>query len=40
MARRKSGIGLLGWIAIVILVLVVVAYLQRHNIHLPGINLK
>lgn len=35
MARKKSGLGLLGWLAVVVLVLVIVAYLQRHNIHLP-----
>jgi hypothetical protein len=35
-ARKKSGIGLLGWIAVVVLILIVVAYLQHHNvIHLP-----
>lgn len=32
MARRKSGIGLLGWIAVVVLILIVVAYLQHHNL--------
>lgn len=36
MARRKSGIGLLGWIALIVLVLLLLAYLQRNNIvHLP-----
>lgn len=36
MARRKSGIGLLGWIALVVLVLLLLAYLQHHNlVHLP-----
>jgi hypothetical protein len=36
MARKKSGIGLLGWIAILVLILLVLAYLQHHNlIHLP-----
>ncbi len=39
MARRKSGIGLLGWFAVVIIVLIVAAYLQRHNIHFPSIHL-
>jgi hypothetical protein len=35
-ARKKSGIGLLGWIAVVVLILIVIAYLQHHNvIHLP-----
>jgi hypothetical protein len=38
MARRKSGIGLLGWIAVVILVLILVAYLQRHHIHWPSFH--
>lgn len=38
MARKKSGIGLLGWIAVVVLVLIVVAYLQRHDIHLPSVH--
>jgi hypothetical protein len=32
MARRKSGIGLLGWFAIVVLVLLVLAYLQHDNL--------
>lgn len=40
MARKKSGIGLLGWIAIVILVLILIGYLQRHNIHWPSIHLN
>jgi hypothetical protein len=35
-AKRK-GIGLLGWIAVIVLILIVVAYLQHHNlIHLPA----
>jgi hypothetical protein len=36
MARKKSGLGLLGWIGLIVLVLLVLAYLQqRHMIHLP-----
>lgn len=36
MARKKSGIGLLGWVGIVVLVLLVLAYLQQRGIvHLP-----
>lgn len=36
MARKKSGLGLLGWIGLVIIVLLVLAYLQQHNVvHLP-----
>jgi hypothetical protein len=36
MARKKSGIGLLGWVGIIVLVLLVLAYLQQHGIvHLP-----
>lgn len=36
MARKKSGIGFLGWIAILVLVLIVLAYLQHHGVvHLP-----
>jgi len=36
MARRKKGIGLLGWIGILVLVLIVLAYLQHHGlVHLP-----
>ena len=33
---RKRGLGLLGWIAVIVLILIVVAYLQQHHvIHLP-----
>ena len=40
MARKKSGIGLLGWLGIIVLVLLVLAYLQQHGIvHLP-VNLR
>ncbi|HEX3788707.1 MAG TPA: hypothetical protein VHW44_12660 [Pseudonocardiaceae bacterium] len=36
MARRKKrGFGLLGFFALVVIVLLLVAYLQQHNIHLP-----
>lgn len=36
MARKKSGIGLLGFIGLVVLVLLLLAYLQHHNlVHLP-----
>jgi hypothetical protein len=36
MARKKSGIGLLGWIGVLVLVLIVLAYLQHHGmIDLP-----
>ena len=36
MARRKSGIGALGWLAIVVLVLLALAYLQHnHLVQLP-----
>jgi hypothetical protein len=36
MARKKSGLGLLGWIGLVIIVLLVLAYLQQqHIVHLP-----
>jgi hypothetical protein len=36
MARKKSGIGLLGWIGLIVLVLIVLAYLQQRGIvHLP-----
>lgn len=37
MARKKSGLGLLGWLGVVILILLLFAYLQHHNlIHLPS----
>jgi hypothetical protein len=36
MARKKSGLGLLGWIAVIVLVLLVLAYLQQRGmVHLP-----
>ena len=36
MARRR-GLGLLGWIAVIVLILILVAYLQQHHlIHLPA----
>jgi hypothetical protein len=36
LVAKRKGIGLLGWIALVVLILIVVAYLQRHNlIHVP-----
>lgn len=40
MARKKRGLGLLGTIAVVVLILLVIAYLQHHNvhIHLPRIG--
>jgi hypothetical protein len=37
MARKKSGLGLLGWLGVVVLILLLFAYLQHHNlIHLPA----
>jgi hypothetical protein len=39
MARRRRGSGLLGLIAIVVLALLLVAYFQRHNVHIPLPNL-
>lgn len=36
MARRRRGSGLLGLIAIVVIALLLVAYFQKHNIHIPG----
>jgi hypothetical protein len=38
MARRRRGSGLLGLIAIVVIALLLVAYFQKHNIHLPGFS--
>lgn len=40
MARRKRGLGLLGWLALIIIVVLVLAYLQKHNIniHLPKLG--
>ena len=38
MARRRRGSGLLGLIAIVVLALLLVAYFQKHDIHLPSFN--
>jgi hypothetical protein len=36
MARKKRGIGLLGWFAVIVLLLLLFAYLQNnHLIHLP-----
>jgi hypothetical protein len=36
MARKKSGLGLLGWFAVLVLLLLLFAYLEHHNlIHLP-----
>jgi hypothetical protein len=36
MAKKKSGLGLLGWVALLVIVLIVLAYLQHHNlVHLP-----
>jgi hypothetical protein len=36
LVARRRGIGLLGWIAVIVLILIVVAYLQHHNVlHLP-----
>jgi hypothetical protein len=33
---RKRGLGLLGWIAVIVLILLAVAYLQQHHVlHLP-----
>jgi hypothetical protein len=39
MARRRRGSGLLGLIAVVVLALLLVAYFQRHNVHIPLPNL-
>jgi hypothetical protein len=36
MARRRRGSGLLGLIAIVVIALLLVAYFQKHDIHLPS----
>jgi hypothetical protein len=40
MARKKRGLGLLGTFALVVIVLLVVAYLQQHHLqlHLPTIG--
>ena len=38
MARRRRGSGLLGLIAIVVIALLLVAYFQKHDIHLPSFN--
>ena len=38
MARRRRGSGLLGLIAIVVIALLLVAFFQKHDIHLPGVN--
>jgi hypothetical protein len=36
LVAKRKGIGLLGWIAVIVLILIVVAYLQHHNlVHLP-----
>lgn len=35
MAKKKRGLGLLGTIAVIVLLLLVIAYLQRHNVHIP-----
>jgi hypothetical protein len=36
MAKKKRGIGLLGWVAVLVIILLVLAYLQHHNlVHLP-----
>jgi hypothetical protein len=36
MAKKKSGLGLLGWLAVIVLLLLLFAYLQNHHIiHLP-----
>jgi hypothetical protein len=34
MARRRRGGGLLGLFAFIIVVLLIVAYLQKHNFHI------
>ncbi|HEX3785656.1 MAG TPA: hypothetical protein VHX38_38890 [Pseudonocardiaceae bacterium] len=39
MARRRRRSGLLGLIAVVVLALLLVAYFQRHNVHIPLPNL-
>ena len=38
MARRRRGSGLLGLIAVVVIALLLVAYFQKHDIHLPGFS--
>jgi hypothetical protein len=34
MARRRRRLGLLGWLAVVVIVVLVIGYLQQHHIHL------
>jgi hypothetical protein len=34
MARKKRGWGLLGTFALIVIILMIVAYLQRHSVHL------
>jgi hypothetical protein len=37
MARKKSGIGLLGWFAVLVLLLLLFTYLEHRGlIHLPA----
>lgn len=40
MAKKKRGYGLLGTFAIIVIILLIVAYLQQHHfaIHLPKIG--
>jgi hypothetical protein len=38
MGRRRRGSGLLGLIAVVVIALLLVAYFQKHDIHLPSVN--
>jgi hypothetical protein len=38
MARRRRRIGLLGTIALVVLLALVMAYLEHGHLHLPGIG--
>jgi peptidoglycan biosynthesis protein MviN/MurJ (putative lipid II flippase) len=38
MARRRRGSGLLGLIAIVVIALLLVAYFQKHDVHLPSFS--
>jgi len=34
MARKKRGMGFLGMFALVVIILLIVAYLEQHNVHL------
>lgn len=34
MARKKRGLGLLGTFALIVIILMIVAYFQQHSLHL------